>query len=61
LDSHERFHFHFALGKALEDEADFEKSKTALGAVLEAYLGVPRPRGSRDSTGCLSQIGGGGT
>ena len=26
LDPHERFHFHFALGKALEDEADFEKS-----------------------------------
>jgi tetratricopeptide (TPR) repeat protein len=26
LDAHERFHFHFALGKALEDEADFEHS-----------------------------------
>jgi tetratricopeptide (TPR) repeat protein len=26
LDAHERFHFHFALGKALEDEADFEAS-----------------------------------
>jgi tetratricopeptide (TPR) repeat protein len=26
LDSHERFHFHFALGKALEDERDFEQS-----------------------------------
>jgi hypothetical protein len=26
LDAHERFHFHFALGKALEDEADFEQS-----------------------------------
>jgi hypothetical protein len=26
LDPHERFRFHFALGKALEDEADFEKS-----------------------------------
>jgi tetratricopeptide (TPR) repeat protein len=26
LDAQERFHFHFALGKALEDEADFEAS-----------------------------------
>jgi tetratricopeptide (TPR) repeat protein len=26
LDAHERFHFHFALGKALEDEADFAAS-----------------------------------
>jgi tetratricopeptide (TPR) repeat protein len=26
LDAHERFHFHFALGKALEDEADFDQS-----------------------------------
>jgi tetratricopeptide (TPR) repeat protein len=26
LDPHERFHFHFALGKALEDEGDFEQS-----------------------------------
>ena len=26
LDAHERFHFHFALGKALEDEAAFEES-----------------------------------
>ena len=26
LDAHERFHFHFALGKALEDESKFEES-----------------------------------
>jgi tetratricopeptide (TPR) repeat protein len=26
LEAQERFHFHFALGKALEDEADFEES-----------------------------------
>ena len=26
LDAHERFHFHFALGKALEDEGRFEES-----------------------------------
>ena len=26
LDAHERFHFHFALGKALEDEKEFEQS-----------------------------------
>src|SRR5260370_8039198 len=26
LDPHERFHFHFALGKALEDDGKFEES-----------------------------------
>ena len=26
LDAHERFHFHFSLGKALEDESEFEES-----------------------------------